>query len=48
MSHTHAVVWLDTKEAHVFQFNAEEPKPRFAPAAAAARAADLHGVLRLG
>ena len=24
MSHTHAVVWLDTKEAHVFQFNAED------------------------
>ncbi len=24
MSHTHTVVWLDTKEAHVFQFNAED------------------------
>ena len=24
MSHTHAVIWLDTKEAHVFQFNAED------------------------
>ena len=24
MSHTHAVVWLDTREAHVFQFNAED------------------------
>jgi stalled ribosome rescue protein Dom34 len=24
MTHTHAVVWLDTKEAHVFQFNAED------------------------
>ena len=24
MSHTHAVVWLDAREAHVFQFNAED------------------------
>lgn len=24
MSHTHAVVWLDFKEAHVFQFTAED------------------------
>ena len=24
MSHTHAVVWLDSREAHVFQFNAED------------------------
>src|SRR5471030_2807624 len=24
MSHTHAVVWLDFKEAHVFLFNAED------------------------
>lgn len=24
MPHTHAVVWLDTREAHVFQFNAED------------------------
>ena len=24
MSHTHAVVWLDFKEAHIFLFNAED------------------------
>jgi stalled ribosome rescue protein Dom34 len=24
MSHVHAVVWLDSREAHVFQFNAED------------------------
>jgi len=24
MSHSHAVVWMDAKEAHVFQFNAED------------------------
>ena len=24
MSHSHAIVWMDSKEAHVFQFNAED------------------------
>ena len=24
MSHSHAVVWMDSKEAHVFRFNAED------------------------
>lgn len=24
MSHSHAVVWIDSNEAHVFQFNAED------------------------
>jgi stalled ribosome rescue protein Dom34 len=24
MSHSHAIVWMDSKEAHVFQFNADD------------------------
>jgi len=24
MSHSHAIVWIDSKEAHVFQFNADD------------------------
>ena len=24
MSHNHAIVWMDSKEAHVFQFNADD------------------------
>ena len=24
MSHSHAIVWMDSKEAHVFQFNVED------------------------
>ena len=37
MSHTHAVVWLDTREAHVFQFNAEDVERQRIKANAPAR-----------
>ena len=34
MSHTHAVVWLDFKEAHIFLFNADDVERKQIKAAA--------------